>query len=384
MLYRAFGKTDLKTSSLGFGLMRLPRTSEDPADIDEDESMRMVHHAIDNGINYVDTAYGYHGGNSERFAARALKGGYREKVTLATKLPTYLVEEEADFEKFLNEQLEKLETDHIDVYLLHALNARRWEKVNSLGVTEFLSRAIKDGRIGCAGFSFHDQLDVYKEIVDAYDWTMSLIQLNYMDHRYQAGVAGLKYAADRGLAVAIMEPLRGGNLALNVPDEVREIWASSGVEWSPAEWALRWLWNLPEVSVVLSGMSTLDQIKENIGAAGAARPGCLTPDQIALVDRVREFYEERTRVSCTDCEYCMPCPQGVEIPMMFGLYNKGAMYGDWNAARRSYSRLLQGEKGAPTCEECGQCESACPQDIAIPQVLKEAHKTLAEAPGTPS
>ena len=376
MQYRRFGQTGFDVSALGFGLMRLPRLSDDPADLDERESIRLVHEAVDSGVNYLDTAYGYHGEASERLAAKALKGGYREKVRLATKLPSFKVETEDDFERFLNEQLEKLETEYIDVYLLHALTAERWDNVYKLGVTEFLDRALADGRILHAGFSFHDELDVFKEIVDSHKWAMCLIQLNIMDHDYQAGVEGLRYAANQGLGCAIMEPLRGGKLAENVPDEIREVWARSGQNRSPAEWALRWVLNFPEVSVVLSGMGTRDHLRENMRVAAETEPNSMTESELQLVEEVRQIYRDRIRVACTDCGYCVPCSEGVDIPRIFRLYNEGAMYNSWEVSRRFYSRLLEDDKGPLSCTECRTCEEACPQGIPIAKTLKEAHRHL--------
>lgn len=356
--------------------MRLPLEGEDSADIDEAESTRMVHRAIEGGVNYLDTAYAYHGGNSERFAARAFAGGLRERIVLATKMPTWLIETEEDFDRYLDEQLEKLGTDYLDVYLLHALHAERWKQVSELGVTAFLDRALEDGRVRHVGFSFHDDLEVFREIVDSYDWDMCLIQLNFMDRDYQAGVAGMRYAAEQGMAVAVMEPLRGGKLAGRVPDDVRELWAGAEVQRTPAEWALRWVCNHPEVSVVLSGMSSMEQLEENMETVSDARPNSLTDDELALIDEVRDIYLSRMKVNCTECGYCVPCPSEVAIPRVFGLYNDASMYESVEGASRSYSSMLESGKGAPSCVECGQCEEACPQDIPIIETLKRAHEYL--------
>ena len=374
MQYRNFGN-HFEVSALGFGLMRLPRAGDEPSDVDDEESIRMVRRAIEGGVNYFDTAYGYHGGQSEHVAAKGL-AEYRDQVRLATKLPSWLVEEEADFDKYLDEQLDKLNTDYLDVYLLHAMGRERWDKMKELGVIPFLNRAIEDGRIRATGFSFHDELDVFKEIVDSYNWDMCLIQLNFMDWNYQAGVEGMKYAADAGMAVAVMEPLRGGKLAQNVPDDVARIWEKADVERSPAEWALRWVWNHPEVSVVLSGMTTMEQLEENLEIADDATPHSLTEDELALIDEVRDIYLARMKVNCTECEYCVPCPQGVAIPRIFSLYNEASMYGAVEVASRSYESLHDDEKAAVECIECGQCLEACPQDIEIIDALRKAHGHL--------
>ncbi len=377
MQYRVLGKTGLEVSVLGFGLMRLPLTSENPGDIDEDEAVAMIERALEGGVTFFDTAYGYHGGNSERLAAKALTGDVRDRIVLASKLPSYLVKEEDDFERFLTEQLEKLGTDRIDVYMLHALTQERWDNVCNLGVTSFLDRALADGRIGHAGFSFHDRIDVFKGIVDAYDWSQCLIQLNFMDQEYQAGLEGLRYAAGRGLGIAVMEPLRGGKLAQNVPAEIEQIWKRSGKDRSPAEWALRWVWNLPEVSVVLSGMSTMEQLAENIRVATDAGAGAMHPAELDLVEQVRQVYERRTKVGCTECGYCVPCPQDVAIPRVFSLLNQASMFDSWPESKRWYGKLLEENKGAPACISCGACEEVCPQHLAISDLLQEAHQLLA-------
>ncbi len=364
MRYRKFGKLDWQASALGFGCMRFPTLNDDYAKIDEPEATRMLHYAIDHGLNYLDTAYPYHGGNSELFVGRALKNGYRKRVRLATKMPCWLVETTADFDKYLNEQLGKLQTDPIDFYLLHTLNEKRWTQVRDLGVLDWAERAITDGRIGHIGFSFHDKYEVFQGIVDAYDgWTFCQIQYNYMDVEEQAGTKGLRYAAARGLAVVIMEPLLGGRLA-NPPAVVQEIWDDAPAKRAPADWALQWLWNQPEVSVVLSGMSAMQHVTENIASAETATVNALTEAELAIVDRVRAKYQEICPVPCTRCEYCLPCPNGIRIPRLFALLNDGVMHNRIEDARRQYEQLSAEEK-ADVCVQCRQCEPLCPQRIPI-------------------
>ena len=327
MQYRSFGKLDWRPSALGFGAMRLPTIDDDPAKIDEAEATRMLRHAIDHGVNYVDTAYPYHRENSERLVGRALQDGYREQVKLATKMPCWKIEEAGDFDRYLDEQLEKLQTDHIDFYLLHGLNEKRWADMSELDVLGWAEGAIASGRIRHLGFSFHDKLETFKAIVDASDlWTFCQIQYNFMDIEYQAGTEGLEYAAERGLAVVVMEPLRGGRLTKSVPPSVQAIWGDAPVQRTPAEHALQWVWNHPEVSVVLSGMSTFEQVEENVDSAGRSGPGTLSKEELALYDRVREAYEALCPVPCTDCKYCLPCPSGVNIPRVFDIYNDGVIY----------------------------------------------------------
>ncbi|NPV09783.1 MAG: aldo/keto reductase [Anaerolineae bacterium] len=376
MQYRNFGRMGWKVSALGFGCMRLPTTGE-YANIDEPEAIRMLHYAIDHGVNYVDTAYGYHGGNSERLLAKALRGGYREKVKLATKLPPPLVETAADFDRLLNEQLSKLQTEHIDVYLLHGLRASRWEQLRQLDVLGWADGAMADGRIGCLGFSFHDSTEVLRQIVDAYDnWAMCQVQYNFMDVNRQAGTEGVRYAASKGLAVVVMEPLLGGRL-VNPPKAVREVWDAAGADRTPVEWALQWLWDQPEISVVLSGMSTMQQVRENVESASRSGVRHLTDEEREVVARAREAYQGLTQVPCTGCEYCMPCPQGVNIPRNFRIYNEGYMYNQADEARRNYARMAEEER-ASLCAQCRQCEDLCPQNIEISQWLPKVEAVLGQ------
>jgi len=379
MQYRKFGKLDWKGSALGFGAMRLPLTDRDPANVDEPESIRMLRYAIDHGVNYVDTAYGYHAGRSEAIIGRAFQDGYREKVKIATKLPTWLVQSHEDCDRCLNEQLERLQTDKIDFYLFHGMNRERWTKIRHLEVLRWAEGAMADGRIGHLGFSFHDDFEVFKEVVDGYDnWTLCQIQYNYMDVDYQAGTRGLKYAAGKGLAVVIMEPLRGGRLSKEPPEQVAKLWASIPQKRTPAEWALLWVWNHPEASVVLSGMSAMEHVVENVAIAERSRPGILTADELALIERVKEAYCELSPIPCTDCGYCMPCPHGVEIPLIFALYNEAMIYDDPRTARFRYRGPtgLKEEQRADQCTDCGECVEACPQEIPIPEWLQKVHALL--------
>ncbi|MBP7164278.1 MAG: aldo/keto reductase [Firmicutes bacterium] len=384
MRYRQFGRCGFDVSALGFGCMRLPCVGGDQSVIREDEAVRMIRYAIDEGVNYVDTAYGYHGGNSEKLVGKALARGYRDRVKLATKLPVWLCKSHDDFDRLLSEQLQRLATDHIDCYLLHSLDSKSWLRARDMGVLEFLAKQMELGRIRYAGFSFHDAYEVFPGIVDAFGWGFCQIMLNYVDVEYQAGLAGLKYAAEHGLAVIVMEPLRGGKLAANLPDEVVAALGGGsevgdGSEgWSPAEWALRWVWNLPEVSVALSGMSSMEQVVDNIRIASDAAPGVLTERQLAALARAREAYMARIRVACTECGYCQPCPHGVVIPDVFGLYNEAGIFNAWEGSRRMYRGIVKAARDASRCAECGQCEAACPQQLHVIELLKEAHAALAE------
>ena len=380
MQVRSFGRLDWQVSALGFGVMRLPILEGDAGRIDEAEATRMVQYAIDHGVNYVDSAYGYHRGTSEAFLGRALQGGYRERVKVATKMPCWLIKEPADFDKVLNEQLERLQDDRIDFYLLHALGKEHWPMVRDYRVFDWAERAMADGRISHLGFSFHDTFELFQEIIDYYDhWAVAQIQYNYMDEEYQAGTRGLRYAAEKGLAVVVMEPIRGGTLARTPPEPILDLWGGAQVRRSPAEWALRWVWNHPEVSVVLSGMSTMEHVVENIETAATAEPGRLTADELAIIGRVRDLYRELAPIPCTGCEYCLPCPSGVKIPRIFELYNEAIMYNDLRPSRMRYS-WLKDEERASVCVACGSCEELCPQAIAIIEWLARSHELLAPEP----
>jgi len=376
MLYRKLGKTDEEVSILGFGCMRLPITNNDPAKIDEKEAIKQIRYAIDNGVNYIDTAYPYHEGASEFLVEKALRDGYRERVKLATKLPSWLIKSREDMDKYLNEQLQKLQTDHIDFYLLHALNKEDWENLKKHNVFEFLDKAIEDGRIKYAGFSFHDELPLFKEIVDAYDWTFCQIQYNFIDENYQAGTKGLKYASQKGLAVIIMEPLRGGNLARVVPDDVKKLWNKAHIKRSPAQWGFRFLWNHPEITVVLSGMEKMDHIKENIRESNNGYANSLTEKELQLINEVKEIYISRIKVDCTNCRYCMPCPFGVNIPKNFKYLNMASIYSDVKKQEKKYVNHLNKNEKASNCRKCGKCEEACPQNIKIRNMLEEVVKTF--------
>ena len=359
--------------------MRLPLKD---GKIDEERAIKQIRHAIDQGVNYVDTAWPYHGGASEPLLGKALRDGYRDKVKVATKLPSWLVKSREDMERFLDEQLKKLEVDRIDYYLVHALAGGSWDNIKALGVTDFLDRAKADGRIVNAGFSFHGLVEDFKRIVDDYAWDFCQIQYNYLDQTNQAGTEGLKYAAERDLGVVVMEPLRGGNLGMTPPPAIAEIWDESPVKRTPAEWGLRWLWNQPEVTVVLSGMNEEDHVDENIAIAGTAHAGALTAGELDLVNRVDQKFKELMQVGCTGCGYCMPCPENVSIPECFMFYNKLHMFQETKGVLFSYTIRMSGimtggQSGfASQCIECGTCLDKCPQSIPIPDFLTKVADEL--------
>jgi uncharacterized protein len=368
MLYRRMNHTDAKLSILGFGCMRLPQTSD--CCIDEREATKMLRYAIDRGVNYFDTAYIYHHGESEPFLGRALSDGYREKVYLATKLPVWGVQSQNDMDRILNEQLLRLDTDHIDFYLLHGLGKTSWINLVNLNVGEFLDQAIADGRIRYTGFSFHDEVQVFEEIVDDYNLTFAQIQYNYMDEEYRAGTEGLNYTAAKGLGIVIMEPLRGGEFTREMA-ETKKIFASRGHSRSAAEWGSRWLWDRPEITVVLSGMSTMQQVKDNLGYAKKGKSSSLTPHDIAVYEEIKMFYRSRMKIHCTKCRYCIPCMAVVDIPECLSAFNDASVYNDTRSAKFSYDTCTGFGGGASQCQECGVCVSLCPQHLPIRKHLKE-------------
>jgi uncharacterized protein len=376
--YRSLPKhPDVPLPILGFGCMRLPVVDRDPGRIDEPAAASLIRSAIDQGVTYLDTAYPYHNGESERFLGRLLEGGLRERVQLATKLPTWLLQTEADFDRLLDEQLERLRTPAVDFYMLHGLSAERWDLVARLNGMRALERARADGRIRYIGFSFHASADEFIRIADAYDWDFCQIQYNFMDEEYQAGTVGLRHAASRRIGVFAMEPLRGGALAVEGPDAVTALWARAAAPRPPADWALRWVWNHPEVTLALSGMNAPGQLAENLAAARAAGAQSMTAEELALVADVRDVFRAKIKVNCTTCGYCLPCPSGVSIPDVFSAYNTSAMFDAREKASAVY-RLwtMGGGHGADQCAHCGECEPKCPQHIAIQDRLDEAHAHL--------
>ena len=379
MKYRDFGKTGFKVSALGFGAMRLPTKDKKPMGekIDAKAAARMVLKAIDGGVNYYDTAYMYHGGKSESFLGRVLQGGLRDEVKIATKCPVYMVKKPTDFDKLLSTQLKRLRTDHVDFYLFHGLCGKTWKEiVLRHRLLKRAEAALKDGRIGHIGFSFHDDLKAFKTIVDGYDgWEFCQIQYNYMDVKNQAGTEGLRYAASKGLGVVIMEPLLGGRLS-NPPEGLRRQLKANGKRLEPSDLALQWVWDQPEVSTILSGMTEMKHVTGNLESAGRSGAGTLTKAKRQAVEKARVWYNERTLVPCTGCSYCMPCPHKVNIPSNFEEYNLGYMHDDLKGARMIYARFFNTKSKASACKKCGKCEPKCPQKIPIRERLEEVDTVL--------
>ena len=369
MKYRNFTSIDWKPSALGFGAMRFPIIDNDQSKIDEEKAIKMIRYAIDHGVNYVDTAWPYHKEQSEILVGKALKDGYRKKVKITTKLPSWLINKKEDMDYYLNKQLEKLQTEHIDFYLLHTLNREYWENYKKLDVFKWLEKVQKAGKIKYIGFSFHDKYDLFTEIVDYYDkWDFCQIQYNYLDTEFQAGKKGLKYAADRNLGVIIMEPLRGGLLAGEQPVDVQKIWQKPKIKRTAADWALQWLWNQEEVSLVLSGMSTLKQVKENVESTNSSAINSLTKKELGLIKEVQKEYEKLSPITCTGCSYCVPCPNNVDIPENFDLYNHAHIYNSYEKQSKKYQAMDEKNR-ANQCIQCGECLDKCPQNLEIIELL---------------
>jgi hypothetical protein len=381
MLYRKLGKTGIDLSILGFGCMRLPTIGNKADKIDYPRATQLLHYAIDHGVNFVDTAYFYHAavfferGESEVFLGEALSGGWRQKVHLATKMPVLKIKQREQMDALLKEQLDTLKTDYFDFYLLHGLDGETWDKMRDLGVREFLDKKKAEGKFMFPAFSFHGKAEDFTRICDEYDWAYAQIQYNYMDMDLQAGKKGLDYAADKGIGVVVMEPLRGGKLARNLPPEMVSIFDASGIKRSPAEWALRFVWNEAGVSSLLSGMNAMEQVVENIRAANDGRANSLNKEDSLMFDKLRSAMEARRKADCTACRYCMPCASGVDIPGVLAALNNAAIWNDANPWITGYLRV---DGKASKCTECKTCEGACPQGLPISSLMKEAVSVFKE------
>ncbi|HVP93143.1 MAG TPA: aldo/keto reductase [Acidobacteriota bacterium] len=372
MKFRRFGRLNWKASALGFGVMRLPTIGGDAAKINKPVATRMLRYAIDHGVNYLDTAYTYHGGNSEAFLGKVLQGEYREKVKLATKMPTWLVNSQQDMDKYLDEQLIRLKTN-IDFYLLHGLTKERWQKLRELNVTSWLEKKQDEGKISHLGFSFHDTYGVFRDIIDSYDgWTFCQIQYNYVDADHQAGTEGLMYAASKGLAVVVMEPVAGGRLAITPPKQVQSLWKKAEIKRTPAELALLWVWNHPEASVALSGMSTMQQVIENVKTANHSVPPTLSQEELRFIGELAQKYKKLGFIGCTGCRYCMPCDSGVSIPEIIAFVNEFYIKDGSEELKTRYHRHVKPENQAEKCVKCGKCEQRCPQQLPIRDILSRA------------
>lgn len=369
MQYRDFRGE--KVSLLGLGCMRLPSEKGDKKKIDEEKAIALIRSAIDQGINYLDTAYVYQDGMSEKVLGKALKDGYRGKVFVADKMPVWLVKQGKTYEELFQTHLDRLEIDYIDMYLMHSLDQKIWKVAKESNLLEFMLKKKEEGKIRYIGFSFHDDLKLFQEILDSYSWDFCQIQLNYMDVNYQAGVAGLKSAHQKGIPVVVMEPLRGGRLTDRVPEEVQAIWDGAAQKRSPAEWALRWVADFPEVTTILSGMGTPAQLEENIRVLGEVRAESMTSEEKEMIERVAEEYRKRIKAPCTGCEYCLPCPQKLRIPELIENYNEWFLY-EGNEICRSHYYMVPKGKRPSDCIGCMECEERCPQHLPIRAIMLES------------
>lgn len=369
MNYRVNPKNNDKLSALGFGCMRFDR--------DEKEVEKQIIHAIENGVNYFDTAYLYP--NSEAILGRVLAKGYRDRIKIATKMPPHTIKKYEDFDRIFLTELERLQTDYIDYYLIHMLpDITTWNRLLRLGVEKWITEKKQKGQIINIGFSYHGGRDEFIKLVDIYDWEFCLLQYNYLDENKQAGISGIKYASSKGLPVMVMEPLRGGKLVTNLPKEVDSIWDNAYVKRSPAEWAFRWLWNQPEITVVLSGMNSLEMLNENIRVASETNVNSFTKEDFELFDKVKGILNDKIKIPCTGCNYCMPCPKGVDIPTCFSCYNDKEIEGRFAAIGKyiMQTSVKNQPHNASLCVKCGLCESHCPQKIPIREELTKVTKSM--------
>ena len=375
MKYRTMGKLGIESSAFGLGCMRFNGAASGDSVIDEEKAVSLIRRAIDGGVTYLDTAYVYLSKTSEIVLGKALRDGYRDRVTIATKMPSEAVHDRASMEALLAEELGKLQTDHIDFYLMHGINKEKWEYFKSIGAPQFFDDMKKAGKIRYKCFSFHGPYEEFESILNDYDWDMVQIQYNFMDINNQAGTRGLELAGKKGIPVVIMEGLLGGRLS-KAPSNVQALYDAFPVKRSPVEWAFRWLCNHPEVSVVLSGCNEESQIDDNLRIFDTVESGIMSEEELKLMDDVRQAYISRTKIGCTGCRYCMPCPNGVNIPGIFSAWNNASLYdtdpkNDWNIRQ-----IREKNNGADRCIACGACEAACPQHLNIIESLQTAWQEM--------
>ena len=375
MKYRNFGKLGIQGSAFGLGCMRFNGAASGDSTVDEEKAISLIRRAIDGGVTYIDTAYVYLDKTSEIIVGKALQDGYRDRVTIATKVLADLVHNREEMEAVLDEELKKLQTDHIDFYLMHAINKEKWEYFKSIGAPQFFDDMKKAGKIRYKCFSFHGPYEEFEYIIKDYDWDMCQIQYNFMDIENQAGTRGLELAGSLGIPVVIMEGLLGGRLA-KAPENVQALYDAFPVKRSPVEWSFRWLCNHPEIGTVLSGCNEEEQVDDNLRIFDSVEPGIMTEDELKLMADARQAYLSRMKIGCTGCRYCMPCPNGVNIPGIFSAWNDVSLYGVDPAEHFGLKDIRKNGAGADNCVGCGACEAACPQNLSIIDSLQEAWKEL--------
>lgn len=376
MRYRTFGKTGEKVSVLGFGTMRLPVVGNDYGKVDAPAAMKLMRHALDGGLNYIDTSWPYHsttqseGGASEPFVGEVVKAVGRDKMYIATKLPIWAVNSRADMDAFLNAQLKRLNTDHVDFYLVHSIRQEVWDKMVSLNLSDFLDKAVRSGRVRHAGFSAHDIPQTYRQVMDYYDWSFNQHVCNYYDINFQAGMRGVRQSALRDMGFAAMESIMGGMLADQIPKEAMDVFNATGIKRSAAGWALRWVWDQPEVSVCISGMNKMEHLEENLRQAKEA-DAPMTAEEIAAVDKVRDILKGKGPIRCAECGKCS-CPEGVGIQMCFEIYNANHVFKVPHISHHNYGMSVKPTiRAAENCNDCGRCNGQCPAGLDIPAELKK-------------
>ena len=381
MKYRKFRCLDRETSLLGMGAMRFP--AKEDGSVDVEASIQLLRSAVDKGVNYIDTAYSYYGGDSERIIGEAMKDGYRERVIIADKLPVWEVEKEEDVRKLFDVHFERLDMDYIDMYLVHNIIPSNWEKTKKYNVLPFLAQMKKEGRIGHIGFSFHGDFDLLKEVLDYFDWEFCQIQLNYVDKNEQATLEGLEYARRKGVDVIVMEPLKGGKITGDVPDSVQAIWDEAiaageiPADRSRVEWAFKWVASQPGVTHILSGMSNMQQLNDNVELFSKEDIDQISDVEEAFLDRVAAEFNGMIPYQCTACEYCLPCPSGVGIPDVIDYLNNWIAYGKNPNILFEYIDWMD-DKHASSCTHCGACEKKCPQGLPISDIMKKAEEEFGQ------
>lgn len=373
MKYRHFDKTGTNGSLFGLGCMRFNGQASGDSVIDEEKAIKLIRHAIEGGVNYLDTAFVYLDQTSETVVGKALRDGYRDKVTIATKMPIEFVNNYEEMEALLDSELKKLQTDHVDYYLMHGINKEKWLKFKEIGADKFFEDKKKEGKIRFKCFSFHGPYEDFEYIIKDYDWDMVQIQFNFMDIENQAGEKGLKLAGELGIPVVIMEGLLGGKLA-KAPAPVQKLYDDFTVKRSPVEWAFRWLANYPQIATILSGCNEIEQIDDNLRIFDSLDVGIMTEEELALIDNVRDAYNARTKIGCTGCRYCMPCPGGVDIPRVFAGWNEASLYDVKPEDNWNFGELKRLGQTPDNCLMCGACEKKCPQHLNIIESLREAWK----------